>query len=63
VHDNPWEVIGTGFRAFLRPFRGVSKWDLAGYAANFQWGFNLKTVRDEFLAMLLGCPRNTIRAP
>jgi transposase-like protein len=62
VHDNTLEGIWTGFRAFLRPFRGVSKWYLAGYAAIFQWGFNLKQVTDEFLAMLLGCSPSTIRA-
>ena len=60
VHDNTLEGIWTGFRTFLRPFRGVSKWYLDQYAAVFQWGFNLKAVTDDFLALLLGRPLPTI---
>jgi transposase len=60
VHDNTLEGTWTGFRTFLRPFRGVSKWYLDQYAAIFQWGFNLKAVTDEFLALLLGRPLPTI---
>jgi hypothetical protein len=60
VHCNTLEGIWTGFRAFLRPFRGVSKWYLAQYAAVYQWAFDLKQVSDGFLAMLLGRPFTTI---
>ncbi len=60
VHCNTLEGLWTGVRNFLRPFRGVSKWYLAQYAAMVQWGFNLKEVTAEFLAMLLGRPLSTI---
>jgi hypothetical protein len=53
-HCNTLEGLGTGVRNFLRPFRGVSKWFLAQYVAIFQWGYNLKSVSDEFLRVLLG---------
>ena len=36
-----------------RPFRGVSKWYLAGYVAMFEWANNLKHVTDKFLEILL----------
>ena len=54
VHCNTMEGLWTGLRNFLRPFRGVSKWDLAQYEAIFQWGHNIKAVTDEFLRILLG---------
>jgi transposase len=54
VHSNTIEGIWTGLRNFLRPFRGVSKWFLAQYAALFEWTFNLKAVNDDFLRVLLG---------
>jgi hypothetical protein len=54
VHCNTQEGIWTGVRNFLRPFRGVSKWYLAQYQAIFQWGYNIKSVTDEFLRILLG---------
>ena len=54
VHDNTLEGIWTGLRNFLRTFRGVSKYYLAQYVAIFQWGYNIKTVTDEFLRVLLG---------
>jgi hypothetical protein len=54
VHDNTLEGIWTGSRNFLRTFRGVSKHYLAQYVGMFQWGYNIKTVTDEFLATLLG---------
>lgn len=56
VHCNTLEGSWTGFRNFIRTFRGVSKWYLAQYAAVFQWGYNLKVVTEEFLRILLGCP-------
>jgi transposase len=57
VHCNTMEGTWTGLRNFLRPFRGVSKWYLAQYEAIFQWGYNIKSVTDEFLRILLGqCP-------
>jgi transposase-like protein len=55
VHCNTLEGIWTGLRTFLRGFRGVSKWHLAGYLAVFQWGYNLKTPDPAFLRALLGC--------
>ena len=48
-----------GLRNFLRPFRGVSKWYLAGYVAIFEWANNLKRVTDGFLGLLLGTPHST----
>ena len=54
VHGNTIEGIWTGLRNFLRPFRGVSKWFLAQYAAIFEWSHNIKAVDDQFLRVLLG---------
>jgi transposase len=59
VHVNTMEGTWTGLRNFLRPFRGVSKWHLAGYVAIFEWANNLKRVTDGFLALLLGIPCTT----
>ncbi|HEY3229012.1 MAG TPA: transposase [Roseiflexaceae bacterium] len=42
VHNNTMEGIWTGCRNFLRLFRGVSKWFLAGYVAVFEGAYNLK---------------------
>ena len=56
VHCNTMEGTWTGLRNFLRPFRGVSKWYLAGYVAMFEWANNLKRVTDEFLRLLLTPP-------
>ena len=53
VHCNTLEGLWTGLRNFLRPFRGVSKWFLAQDVAVFQWGYNLKSVTDEFMRTLL----------
>ena len=53
VHCNTMEGIWTGLRNFLRPFRGVSKWFLAGYVAIFQWAHNVKVVTIQFLQSLL----------
>jgi transposase len=54
VHCNTLEGLWTGVRNFLRPLRGVSKWFLAQYVAVFQWGYNLKSVTDEFMRVILG---------
>jgi transposase len=59
VHCNTLEGLWTGVRTFLRPFRGVSKWFLAQYVAVFQWGYNLKSVTDEFMRVLLMIPPST----
>ena len=59
VHVNTMEGTWTGLRNFLRPFRGVSKWYLAGYVAIFEWANNLKRVTDGFLGLLLGSPHPT----
>jgi transposase len=44
VHNTTMEAIWTGCRNFLRLFRGVSKWFLAGYVAVFESAHNLKWV-------------------
>jgi transposase len=59
VHVNTMEGTWTGLGNFLRPFRGVSKWHLAGYVAIFEWANNLKRVTDGFLGLLLRLPRST----
>jgi len=59
VHDNTLEGIWTGLRNFLRPFRGVSKWYLQGYAAIFEWAHNLKRVVPIFIRALLGYSPST----
>jgi transposase len=59
VHVNTMERTWTGLRNFLRPFRGVSKWHLAGYVAIFEWANNLKRVTDDFLRLLLSLPHST----
>ena len=53
-HCNTLEGLWTGVRNFLRPFRGVSQWFLEQDVAVFQWGYNLKSVTDEFMKVLLG---------
>ena len=53
VHCNTMEGTWTGLRNYLRPFRGLSKWYLAGYVVMFEWSNNLKRVTDGFLALLL----------
>lgn len=59
VHCNTMEGIWTGLRNFLRPFRGVSKMYLEQYVVMFEWAYNLKTVTDAFLRILLGSKRTT----
>jgi hypothetical protein len=59
VHCNTLEGIWTGLRNFLRPFRGVNKAYLEQYIIIFEWAYNLKTVTDEFLRVLLGCTPTT----
>lgn len=54
VHNNTMEGIWTGFRNFLRPFRGVHKKYLNQYAAVFEWGHNVKAATVDFLCALLG---------
>jgi len=61
VHCNTLEGIWTGYRNFVRTFRGVSKWYEDRYAAMYEWHFNLKVVTDDFLRLLMGCPLNTIQ--
>ncbi len=55
VHCNTLEGIWSGLRTYLRPFRGVSKWHLAGYLAVFQWNYNHREPNPAFLRVLLGC--------
>ncbi len=59
VHCNTMEGIWTGLRNFLRPFRGVNKVYLEQYVIMFEWSYNLKTVTDEFLRILLGAKGTT----
>ena len=59
VHCNTLEGIWTGLRNFLRAFRGVNKVYLEQYVIIFEWAYNLKVVTDEFLRVMLGCPRTT----
>ena len=59
VHCDTMEGTWTGLRDFPRPFRGVSKWHLAGYVAIFEWANNLKRVTDDFLRRLLSLPHST----
>ncbi len=59
VHVNSMEGTWAALRTFLRPFRGVSKHHLRGYVAIFEWIHNLKSVTDDFLAILLGRKPNT----
>jgi hypothetical protein len=54
VHCNTQEGPWASLRTALRRFYGVSKWYLAQYQAIFQWGFNINTVTDKFLRILLG---------
>lgn len=54
AHINTLEGIWTGVRIFLAPFRGVSKWYEAQYAAVFEWAHNFKRVTGEFIRALAG---------
>jgi transposase len=62
-HCNTLEGIWTGLRNFLRPLRGVNKVYLEQYVIIVEWAYNLKTVTDEFLRVLLGCTRTTKSVP
>jgi len=53
VHNNTMEGIWTGCRNFLRLFRGVSKWFLAGYIAVFEGAHNLKWVTPTLLRAMM----------
>ena len=53
VHNNTMEGIWTGCRNFLRLFRGLSKWFLAGYVAVFECSHNLKWVTPTLLRAMM----------
>jgi len=53
VHNNTMEGIWSGCRNFLRLFRGVSKWFLAGYIAVFEGAHNLKWVTPTLLYAMM----------
>jgi transposase len=53
VHNNTMEGISTGCRNFLRLFRGVSKWFLAGYVGMFECAHNLKWVTPTLLQAMM----------
>ena len=61
VHTNTMEGTWSGLGNFLRPFRGVIQWHLAGYVAMFEWVHDLKRETDEFLAALVRCPRSAVQ--
>jgi transposase-like protein len=60
VHCNTLEGLWAGLRAFLRPFRGVSKWYLSGYVVLFEWGYNLAAVTDDLLRGILARMGGTV---
>lgn len=53
VHTNTIEGMWTGLRAFLRPFRGVSKHFLSGYVAIHEFTVNLKRISVRFISSLV----------
>ena len=53
VHCNTMEGIWTGWRNFLRPFRGVHKKYWAQYVAVFEWAHNLKIITAKFLRLVM----------
>ena len=53
VHTNTMEGIWTGFRNFIRPFRGVNKAYLGFYAAVFQWINNTKAISSAFILAMV----------
>jgi len=53
VHNNTMEGIWTGCRNFLRFFRGISKWFLAGYIAVFECSHNLKWVTPTLIQAMM----------
>ena len=55
VHINTTEGMWTGIRNFLRPFRGVHKAQLEGYAAMCEHSVNLKRITPDFIAALVRC--------
>ena len=55
VHTNSAEGMWTGWRNFLRPFRGVHKDYLAGYVASYEFRVNLKRISPAFIADLVAC--------
>jgi transposase len=52
AQNNAMEGRWVGLRNFLRPFRGVSKHYLGGYAAVFQWTANRKRACPDFVQAL-----------
>ena len=53
VHCNTIEGFWTGLRIFLRPFRGISKWHLAGYVALYSALHNYAGQARQLLEKLL----------
>ncbi len=53
VHTNTLEGLWAALRTFLRPFRGVHKAYLGGYAAIFELGVNLKRISPTFIAAIV----------
>jgi hypothetical protein len=53
VHTNTMEGIWTGCRNYLRLFRGLNKWFLAGYVAVFECSHNLKWVTPTLLQAMM----------
>jgi hypothetical protein len=59
VHCNPLEGIWTGWRNFLRAFRGVSKHCLCAYVAVFEGTYNLKDLTTPLLQAMVLCTFKT----
>lgn len=53
VHTNTIEGLWTELRNFLRPFKGVSKHYIHLYIAMFEWMFNLKTVNQKLIQVMV----------
>ncbi|HET8669427.1 MAG TPA: transposase [Candidatus Saccharimonadales bacterium] len=53
VHTNTIEGLWTGLRAFLAPFRGVSKHFLSGYVALYEFRVNFKRISPTFIFQLV----------
>ena len=53
VHVNSNEGGWTGLRNFLRPFRGVHKKCLVGYATIYEFAVNQKCVSPHFVSAIV----------
>jgi transposase len=63
VHNNTLEGVWTGWRNCLRPFRGVSKWDVDEEVGMFAWGDASQEITGDFIRALCGLWPTTILGP